>query len=74
MSIQSDMVKLQIFVANRKLNALENFVFVGDRDQRNVQASTGLLLARMLNAELAGLEKLLEGENLVQMLRKNNGN
>lgn len=70
MSIQSDMVKLQIFTANRKLNALENFVFVGDRDQRNVQAGNGLLLARMLNAELAGLEKLLEGENLVQMLRR----
>ena len=68
MSLQSDMIKVQIFVANRKLNALEKFVFKGSREQWEVQAGCGMVQAWLLQAELAGLEQLLEGTNLGDLL------
>jgi len=65
MSMQSDSIKVQIFVANRKLNALENYVSSG----RPAQHAAVVVQHRLLTCEVTCLEKLLEGENLVQLLR-----
>lgn len=58
MSIQSDMIKVQIHVAEAKLNALETFT-AGGYEREAGQLTTRKMLIRMLQAELAGLEELL---------------
>lgn len=63
MSILSDVIKVQVFVVQRKLNALETVVFTGCRAERDAAVGAGIIQTRLLQAEFAGLE------NLIQMLR-----
>ena len=60
MSLLSDQIRVQIFVANRKLRALENFSFDGNREQRDAAMGAGVVEAAMLRAEVDGLKELLD--------------
>lgn len=69
MCIQSDAIKIQIFVANRKLNAIGNHVFSGGASSRHAQHAALVIQHRLLTCEVTCLEKLLEKDNLGDMLR-----
>ena len=62
MSLLSDEIRVQIFVANRKLRALENFAFDSNRAQRDAAMGAGVVQAAMLRAEVDGLKELLDGD------------